>query len=571
MATLEKKVKIAYFSLEIGFSANIPSYSGGLGILAGDHIKSSADLGIPLAGFTLLYREGYMKQRLDDRGNQTAEYPRFNPASLLEKLPLLLEIELLGELIRVAVWRYIHVGNSGHKVPIYFLDTDIPENSTMAQEITRRLYHGDNKHRILQEAVLGFGGYELLRSLEDIGQLEIETYHMNEGHAAFLPLALKAKTGLSVERIRKHFVFTIHTPVPAGHDVFDAQQVREVLGDLLPSDLANTVLNAKLNMTKLALYFSGKANGVSKLNGEVVRKMFPRSAKKITHITNGVHHLTWVMPPTVDLFEKYLPGWREDPVRMLKEASGIPSFAVWRAHLENKRRLLEYANAHKQVGYDPDMLTIVFARRAAAYKRANLIFHDLERLTELAKGKLQIIFAGKAHPNDERGQAVIKSIVEKSRELTDKVLISYLSNYNMWLGKLLCGGADIWLNTPLRPNEASGTSGMKAALNGVVNLSILDGWWAEGCHDGVNGWAIGDATDSTDEKDAALLYDLLETKVIPLFYGDREAWIKMMKASIVTAADFTSQRMVKDYHDNYYHTSKFAKIKYNESSLYTLP
>ncbi len=571
MATLENKVKIAYFSLEIGISANIPSYSGGLGILAGDHIKSSADLGIPLAGFTLLYREGYMKQRLDDQGNQTAEYPRFNPSSLLEKLPLLLNVELLSETIRIAVWRYIHVGHTGHKVPVYFLDTDIPENSEMAQGITRRLYHGDRKHRILQEAVLGFGGYELLKALEDIGQLEIESYHMNEGHAAFLPLALKAKTGLSTERIRKHTFFTIHTPVPAGHDVFEAEQVKEVLGDLLPSDLGKTILNSKLNMTKLALHFSGEANGVSKLNGEVIRKMFPRSAKKITHVTNGVHHLTWTAPPTIDLFDKYLPGWREDPVRMLKEATGIPSFAIWRTHLENKRRLLEYANAHKQVGFDPDVLTIVFARRAAAYKRASLIFHDLDRLTEIARGKIQIIFAGKAHPNDDMGQAVIKSIVEKSLKLTDKVLISYLSNYNMWLGKLLCGGADIWLNTPIRPKEASGTSGMKAAINGVLNVSILDGWWAEGCRDGINGWAIGDNSNSSDKKDAALLYDLLETKVIPQFYENRERWIKMMKEAIVTSANFTSQRMVKDYHDLYYHTSKFSKIKYDESSPYTLP
>ncbi len=572
MPIIENTIKIAYFSLEIGFSANVPSYSGGLGILAGDHIKSSADLGIPLCGVTLLYREGYMKQRLDVEGNQTAEYPRFNPGSLLEKLPINMNIKLMGKTIEIAVWRYIYVGLTGRKVPIYFLDTDIEGNSEQCRKITRRLYHGDQRQRIAQEAILGFGGYDLIQILEKEGMHDIETFHMNEGHAAFLTLAMKKHTGLSNDQIKKHFVFTIHTPVPAGHDVFHSALVKEILGDLIPEDLGHEVMNDSLNMTKLALYFCKKANGVSKLNGEVVRKMFPAEASKITHVTNGVHHLTWSMPPTMDLFDKYLPGWREDPETMLKEAGGIPDFAIWNTHQENKRRLLEYANSHKQVGYDPEVLTIVFARRAASYKRASLIFHDMDRLLKIAPGKIQIIFAGKAHPNDVKGQDIIRTIVERSEMLEDKVLITYLANYNMWLARHLCSGADVWLNTPLRPNEASGTSGMKAAINGILNLSIMDGWWAEGCRDRKNGWAIGGSEESNDDRDAGLLYDILEKEVIPTYYNKKKKWIGMMKQSIVTAASFVSQRMVIDYHDAYYHTSKSIHQKREKSQkIYTMP
>ena len=551
---IDQDIKIAYFSLEIGFSGNIPSYSGGLGILAGDHIKSCADIGIPLCGMTLLYREGYMKQRLNPQGIQTEEYPRFNPNSLLTRLPFSFNITLQDKVLHLIIWQYTWVGYRHHRVPMYFLDTDIPENDTDQRMITRRLYHGDNQHRVLQEAVLAIGGVQLLEVLG----YNIDTYHMNEGHAAFIALALRKKFGNSDKEVRRHCIYTIHTPVPAGHDVFKTQVVREVLGeDLLSEDLDHYFYNDKINMSKMALFYARKANGVSKLNGKVVRDMFPEYKGKIGHITNGVHHMTWVSAAHRDLYDKYLPGWRVDPLSYLREARAIPNFAVWDTHQESKRRLLDYANAHKQVGYDREVLTIAFARRAAGYKRAHLLFHDIERLLDICQGKVQIIFAGKAHPNDNNGKQIIKSIVENANHLSEKVLVTYLSNYNIWLGRLLTSGVDVWLNTPLRPNEASGTSGMKAAMNGAINLSILDGWWAEACVDNVNGWAIGTEAESNDEKDAEALYTLLEKKVIPLYYDKHESWVDMMKESIATSAEYTSHRMVLEYNKRYYHIHDF--------------
>ncbi len=555
---VDQNVQIAYFSLEIGFSVNVPSYSGGLGILAGDHIKSCADVGIPLCGLTLLYREGYMKQRLTLKGDQTEEYPRFNPESLLTKLPFSFTIQIEGKKLHIIAWQYEWVGINHHRVPMYFLDTDIPENEDDQRLITRRLYHGDDRHRVLQEAVLGFGGVKLL---EILGYNQIETYHMNEGHAAFITLALRKKFHNDDEEVRQRCIYTIHTPVPAGHDVFKTSLVKEVIGEeYLPNDLDHYFYNDKLNMSRMALYFCRKANGVSELNGKVVRKMFPRQQAKIGHITNGVHHATWTSAATREVFDKYLPGWRSDPIGLLKEARAIPNFAIWNNHQESKRRLLDYANAHKQVGYDPNILTFAFARRAAAYKRANLLFTDIDRLLEIAQGKIQLIFAGKAHPNDSNGKSIIKDIIEQANKLSGKVLITYLSNYNIWLGRLLTSGVDVWLNTPIRPNEASGTSGMKAAMNGVLNVSILDGWWAEACQDGVNGWAIGENRDSSDEKDADALYTLLEKKVIPTYYDNHEGWVDMMKESIVTSAEFTAQRMVLDYNKRYYHVKEFSNF-----------
>ncbi|MFQ6610356.1 MAG: alpha-glucan family phosphorylase [Fidelibacterota bacterium] len=537
-----ENIRIAYFSAEIGFTPNVPTYSGGLGILAGDHIKAAADNHLPLCGVTLLYKEGYLKQKLDPEGNQTEDYPRFQPLPILEPLDLNVHITLRGRRVNILVWVFYLKGISNHIVPIYFLDTDHPENDEEDKKITFRLYSGDREHRLLQEAILGFGGCE---TLEVLGLNNIESYHMNEGHASFVTLALRKKFNNDIDKVRQHCIFTSHTPVPAGHDKFDTRLAHSVLGKLIPDDLDRSIVNGELNMSMLALNYSRSANGVSKLHGEVSQKMFP--SFNISSITNGVHHTTWTALATREVFDKYIPGWREN-ADLLRNADSIPDSEIWHMHFENKRRLLDYANAHMQVGYERSRLMLGFARRAAGYKRAMLLFKDPERLAKISDGRLEIVFAGKAHPKDQLGKKIIKNVVQEANKLFGRVLITYLENYNMWLGRLITSGVDVWLNTPLRPNEASGTSGMKAAMNGVPNFSILDGWWAEGCKDGVNGWAIGEENGvGDDDADADSLYTILEQKIIPKYYDEREQWISMMRESIISSADFTAQRMVNDY------------------------
>lgn len=537
-------VSIAYFSAEIGFSPNVPTYSGGLGVLAGDYLKASADLGLPIMGITLLYREGYVKQKLDNEGKQTEFYPIFYPQNLLKKLPIELSIKLRGNDVKIAVWKYKLRGVGFKTVPIYFLDTDVEGNNKKDRKITHRLYSGGPTMRCLQEAVLGIGGVKLI---EQLGH-KIETYHLNEGHSAFLTLALKEKFG-SDEEVKKHCVFTTHTPVPAGHDIFKTKLVKNILGDYFKKRVHKSFPKSKLNMTHLALYFCRYANGVSELHGEVSRKMFPKN--EIDSITNGIHHLTWLGDETERLFDKYLRGWKKNPEKLL-EVDAIPDKELWKAHQKNKADLLTYANSATQRGFSPDILTIGFGRRATGYKRAQLLFSDPKRLAKISGGKLQIIFSGKAHPKDSSGKEIIQGIFKTSEKLFESITIAYLENYNMHIGRLITSGVDVWLNTPQRPNEASGTSGMKAVLNGIPNLSILDGWWSEGCRDKENGWAIGDHKDSTDKADANFLYELLENEVIPTYYNDRAKWISLMKEAIKTAVDFTAQRMVQDYANKSY-------------------
>jgi len=537
-----ENLKIAYFSAEIGFTPNVPTYSGGLGILAGDHIKAAADNRLPLCGITLLYKEGYLKQKLDPDGNQTEDYPRFHPQPILRPVDVDVSIKLRGRIVNILVWVFYLEGVSGHTVPIYFLDTDHPENDEKDKSITFRLYSGGKEHRILQEAILGFGGCAMLDAL---GYQNIETYHMNEGHAAFVTLALRNKFDNDAEKVKQHCVFTTHTPVSAGHDKFKTEMTRKVLGDLIPANLDCSIINGELNMSLLALNFSRTANGVSKLHGEISQKMFP--SFNICSITNGVHHTTWAALATRETYDKYIPGWREN-TDLLRNADAIPDDELWHMHYENKRRLLDYANAHMHVGYERSRLMLGFARRAAGYKRAMLLFKDPDRLSRISDGRLEIVFAGKAHPRDQLGKEIIRNVIQEANKLFGSVLITYLENYNMWLGRLITSGVDVWLNTPLRPNEASGTSGMKAAMNGVPNCSILDGWWAEGCRNDVNGWAIGGTEDTgDDDADADSLYTTLEHKIIPTYYDQRDKWISMMRESIITSADFTAQRMVNDY------------------------
>ena len=545
---MEQQYDIAYFSAEIGISSSLPTYSGGLGVLAGDHIKASGDIGLNMCAITLLYREGYFKQRIDEDGIQTETYPRFDPYPLLKKLDVRFILRLRARDVWIQVYRFDYVGHGGHAVPIYFLDTDVEENIKDDRIISQRLYSGNKDHRILQEAILGFGGTKLL---DELGQNDIKKYHMNEGHCSFLVLHLLEKFNGDMKKVKSLCHFTTHTPVPAGHDHFSENRVKKLLRGLLPEDLKlpSLVQNGRLHMTELGLYFSRTANGVSALHGDVAQDQFPWS--NIDFITNGVHHSYWMGSPFKRVYDQYVPEWRANPECLLK-IDDIADDVIWNAHQERKQYLLGYANSQVSKALDGDTLTIGFARRAATYKRAQLLFHDMERLESLGAEKIQVIFSGKAHPKDAEGKEVIRQIVSKSKAMFGKVKIIYLENYNMWLGRMITSGVDVWLNTPLRPNEASGTSGMKATLNGVPNLSVLDGWWAEGCKNGVNGWAVGDPEHPDDEKDADHLYSVLENSVIPTFYNDRNKWISMMKEAIKTGVDFTAHRMIMEYNQKFY-------------------
>lgn len=548
MTENESQIRIAYLSAEIGISSSLPTYSGGLGVLAGDHIKAAADENLPFCAITLLYKEGYFKQRIDEEGNQSETYPKFDPEPLLRKLDFTFPLHLRGRDVQIEVFRLDYKGLNGHTVPIYFMDSDLECNSEEDRIISLRLYSGNKDHRIMQEAILGFGGIHLLKHLGILDN--IETFHMNEGHCSFLTLEL-LEHYKNEEVVRNKCHFTTHTPVPAGHDHFSMERVNNLLHGLIPEDLQlpSLVQNSRMHMTELGLYFSRSANGVSKLHGKVAQDQFSQST--IGYITNGVYHPYWVCHQLRELFDDYFPGWKEDGKKLL-EIDSISDDKLLNAHGKRKRTLLGYANAQVQKALSRDVLTIGFARRAATYKRAHLLFSDIDRLINVSQGQIQFVFAGKAHPKDDQGKDIVRDIVTNANYLYGKVKVIFLENYNMWLGRLITSGVDVWLNTPLRPNEASGTSGMKAALNGVPNLSVLDGWWAEGCKDGINGWAIGTPDEPNDEADANHLFELLENNVIPLFYEQSTQWAAMMKESIKTGVQFTAQRMIRDYQKIYY-------------------
>ncbi len=537
-------MKVAYFSMEIGLSEHIPTYSGGLGILAGDHIKSAADLNIPLIAVTLLYKRGYFIQSINPMGQQEEMYPYFDPRAFMEPLPFKVTIKIEGRDVHVGVWKYNQVGIKG-RVPIYFLDTDLPINTPDDRLITQFLYGGDKHTRICQEAVLGIGGYLALKRLEK----GITTYHMNEGHAVFLTLALLKDMDGNEEKVRETCVFTTHTPVPAGHDKFDYGMAHEVLGPYLPSNIRKLAGDDLLNTTVLALNLSRAANGVSELHGEISRQMFP--GFNIGHITNGVHHLSWTAPEFAALYDRHVPQWRQTP-QALGKIDHIPDDELKAAKLKAKKCLISYINSVSGAGFTEELLTICFARRAAAYKRATLIFSDLEYLFNLCFDRIQLIFAGKSHPQDHPGKELIREIVNTARQYENRIRLVFLPNYNIWSGALMTGGADVWLNTPRRPREASGTSGMKVCFNGGVNMSVLDGWWREACKNRVNGWAIGDDEDQNDEDAAADLYKNLDD-MVTTYYSKPKQWLAIMRRSISDISPvFNTHRMVLDYTHKYY-------------------
>lgn len=537
-------MKIAYFSMEIGLNENIPTYSGGLGILAGDHIKSAADLSLPLIAVTLLYKRGYFIQTINPMGAQEELYPYFDPRAFMEPLPFKVTIKISGRDVHIGVWKHNQVGIKG-RVPVYFLDTDLPVNAPEDRLITQFLYGGDNHTRICQEAVLGIGGYLALKRLER----GITTYHMNEGHAVFLTLALLQEFNGDEDAVRQKCVFTTHTPVPAGHDKFSYDLAGKTIGTYLPNNIRVLAGQDLLNTTVLALNLSRGHNGVSELHGEVSREMFP--GFNIGHVTNGVHHLSWTGDEFKALFDEYLPTWREQP-QVLAEAHSIPDDAIKQAKRHAKKRLISYINSVSGAGFTDELLTICFARRAAAYKRATLIFSDLEYLFNLSFDRVQFIFAGKAHPQDNAGKGLIKEIVNLAKQYENKIRLVFVSNYNIWLAGLMTQGTDVWLNTPRRPREASGTSGMKVCFNGGINMSVLDGWWREGCRNRLNGWAIGDDEDQSDEAAAADLYQDLDD-MVTTYYANPKQWLNIMKNSIADLTPvFNTHRMVMEYVHKYY-------------------
>lgn len=553
-----KQRRIAYFSMEIGIDSSIPTYSGGLGILAGDFIKSCADLKVPLVAVTLLYEKGYFIQKLNAQGIQQELPVQWNRKDFLKPLSNKVSIKIENRDTFISAWQYDVVGVSGYSIPIIFLDTDLEENSEYDKGLNDFLYGGNQWYRLLQELVLGIGGVRMLHSL---GYSGIKKYHMNEGHASFLTLELlnemkrNKDSKLDFEAVRELCVFTTHTPVPAGHDQFPYDLVNNALRGFLPSGVLKMLCGEEqLNMTFLALNLSKYINGVAKKHGEVSRSMFPEYS--IESITNGVHSFTWVCDSFKILYDKYIPDWKNDSFS-LRYALSIPGDKIWKAHQEAKNGFIDYVNEKTGSEMDYKTLTIGFARRAASYKRADLIFSDFDRLIKIANdaGKIQFIFSGKAHPQDGMGKDLIKRIITASKRLEGKIKVVYLENYDMELAKLLVSGVDLWLNTPRKPQEASGTSGMKAAHNGVPSLSILDGWWIEGCIEDITGWSIGTPqnTQSNDQQDASSLYDKLEFAIIPTFYNGREYWINMMRHSIaINASFFNTQRMVQQYVLNAY-------------------
>lgn len=557
---------IAYFSMEMALRPDMPTYSGGLGVLAGDTIRSAADLKLPMVAVTLVHRQGYFAQKLDTKGRQTEVPVAWDVAKFCRELPPRIQVRIEDRAVHMRAWQYTVTGISGHEVPVLLLDADLPENSEWDRALTDHLYGGDFHYRLCQEIILGIGGVRMLRAL---GHHDVKRFHMNEGHAALLGLELLDERARwfrrdrfnleDVQAIKKQCVFTTHTPVPAGHDKFPLDHARRVLGRDDIFDMHEVFCcDDKLNMTYLALNLSHYVNGVAKKHGEVSRQMLtPRVATnhyEIDHITNGVHLGTWASPSFAALFDHYVPGWREDNAS-LRAALAIPKEEVWQAHQAAKTRAIEEINRLANADFDLETFTIGFARRAATYKRAELLLTDPARLREIASraGRLQIIYGGKAHPRDDEGKRVIQQIVQARDSLGPDVRLVYLENYDWELGGILTAGVDVWLNTPLPPMEASGTSGMKAALNGVPSLSVLDGWWIEGCIERVTGWAIdgvaqGKETKNRTPQDAESLYQKLGQVVLPAFHQQRDDWLRVMRHAIaLNASHFNTQRMVQQY------------------------
>lgn len=548
--------RVAYLSMEMALRNEIPTYAGGLGILAGDTIRSAADLTVPMVGVTLISRTGYFHQKIDTEGRQTEQAIFWEPEKWTRALDAKVAVQIEGRTVWVGAWLYVVEGHMGGRQPVLLLDTDLNENQPDDREITHHLYGGDQAYRLKQEIVLGIGGVRLLQALG----FTVSHYHMNEGHSALLGLELlrrytyptedvrRGESLYDIPRVRDLCSFTTHTPVEAGHDRFSYELVQKVLdSDFNIEGIKQLTGDDNLNMTRLALNLSEYVNGVAKKHAEVSNAMFP--GYLVHAITNGVHPFTWTAESFRQLYNHYIPSWCHEPELLVRADCCIPDDAIWESHVHAKQHLIEKVRMLTGVSLNPDVAIIGFARRMTAYKRPDLLFSEIDRLKTIAnKHSFQIVLAGKAHPHDEGGKKLIEQLYAHAHDLADKITIAYLPDYNMEIAQALTAGADVWLNTPLPPLEASGTSGMKAAFNGVPSLSVLDGWWIEGCIEGETGWAIGDLVDMADDS-AQALYDKLERVVLPLYYGaDRASWIKVMRGAISkNASYFNSHRMMRRY------------------------
>jgi len=548
---------VAYFSMEIALRSEIPTYSGGLGVLAGDTLRAAADLSLPMVAVSLVSKLGYFRQTIDSNGKQVVSTDAWDPTRWAAPLDARVCVAIEGRRVWVGGWVYMLNSPGGGAAPIILLDTDLAENASSDREITATLYGGDNEYRLKQEIVLGIAGARMLHALG----IEVLEYHMNEGHSALLTLELLRRYAYSesevrpgephynIPRVREICNFTTHTPVQAGHDHFDYPLVERVLGSFVELAVLKQLGGSDaLNLTRLALNLSEHVNGVAKRHAETSRAMFP--GYHVSAITNGVHGVTWTAPSFAALFDLRLPGWRFDPALLVRADCILTDEEVWHAHEQAKAALRERVRAACGVELDPARATLGFARRMTSYKRPDLLFSDLSRLRAIAKQTpFQLLVAGKAHPHDEAGKLLIERLHAHARELAGDVQVVFMPGYDMALASLIIAGVDVWLNTPQPPLEASGTSGMKAAFNGVPSLSVLDGWWLEGCLEGVTGWAIGNGeATQLGQTDAESLYVKLSRDVLPMFYEDRTRFIAMMKAAIAkNASYFNAHRMMQRY------------------------
>ena len=604
-----KDKQIAYFSFEFGLHESLPVYAGGLGILSGDHLKEASDMGMPLVAVGFIYNQGYFSQRItedgwQETGNYVLDFKKLPLLAVLDEKdePLKVQVELPGRMVTARIWQLM-VG----RVPLYLMDTNVPENSEIDRQLTDKLYSSDSDIRISQEILIGMGGVRVLRALG----YEPAVWHMNEGHSAFLTierLLEYIKAGKSLDEakdlVRKNNVFTTHTPVPAGNDEFPLWLIDKYFAKVWPQlglnrdefiQLAHNTQSwgETFSMPVLALKLSNQRNGVSKLHGQVSREMWhglwpdlPVEEVPIGHVTNGVHTGSWLSVKYRNLFDRYLgEDWQEylDDPDLWTKIDQIPDGELWAIRQFLKRRLVNFANTRARekwlsgkihpsqvvasgVMMESNILTIGFARRFATYKRANLILENLDRFLAIINSTerpVQFVFSGKAHPADEPGKLLIQNLYRMIKDSRSGGRLVFLEDYDMRIARYMVQGVDVWLNTPLRPNEASGTSGMKAALNGVLNFSILDGWWHE-AYDGNNGWVVGDESDFNEPSqqnhhDAELLYNTLENEIIPLYYGNRNAanvpvdWVAKMKYCIRTLApQFSMRRMLREYTEDFY-------------------
>ena len=546
--------RIAYFSMEIAVRPEMHTYAGGLGVLAGDTARASADLSLPMVFVTLISRQGYLRQEIGPDGAQIAHPDPWTPEDWATPLDAMVAVRIEGRPVWVRPWLHVLHGTGGTPVPVLLLDTQIEANAPEDRAITDNLYGDGDDYRLKQEIVLGHGGERMLRALG----FDIETYHMNEGHAALLAVSLLRRwphppgrlspdgLGFDADMVRRCCVFTTHTPVEAGHDKFDWPLAMRLLGDFLPEDQLRRLAGAeRLNMTRLALALSGYINGVARRHAETTRRMYPDLP--IREVTNGVHVPRWTHPAVARLFDRVAPCWAHEPEDLVN-ADLLDGSALWEAHGAAKAELIAETKARTGVALDPDRPILAFARRMTGYKRPDLLFSDPDRLRAIARRHpFQLVIAGKAHPRDGGGLQLIRDLHAHLAAVAGDIPGAFLPDYEIGLARILVAGADVWLNTPLPPYEASGTSGMKAALNGVPSLSVLDGWWVEGWIEGDTGWAIGGEGDDPSTH-GAKLHDKLDGTVLPLWHGDRAGWTRIMRECVAKVGSrFNSHRMMRRY------------------------